>query len=88
MSAFTPPEDRNAWPSQPLPNIASLITVDEWKPVISLGGGVKFKLYKNMILRGDFRDYLTTFPRRQIVPHAFIPRLKLDASSSSQKAGE
>lgn len=38
--------------------------------MISLGGGVKFKLYKNMILRGDFRDYLTTFPRRQIVPAA------------------
>jgi hypothetical protein len=55
---------------QPLPNIATLRTVDEWKPVISLGGGVKFKLYKNMILRGDFRDYLTTFPRRQIVPAA------------------
>ena len=55
---------------QPLPNIASLVTVDEWKPVISLGGGVKFRLYKNIILRGDFRDYLTTFPRRQIMPAA------------------
>ena len=39
-------------------------------PVISLGGGVKLRLYKNIILRGDFRDYLTTFPRRQIVPAA------------------
>ena len=55
---------------QPIPNIASLVTVDEWKPVISLGGGVKFRFYKNIILRGDFRDYLTTFPRRQIVPAA------------------
>jgi hypothetical protein len=55
---------------QPLPNIASLVTVDEWKLVISLGGGVKFRLYKNIVLRGDFRDYLTTFPRRQIVPGA------------------
>ena len=55
---------------QPIPNIASLVTVDEWKPVISLGGGVRFRLYKNIILRGDFRDYLTTFPRRQIVPAA------------------
>jgi hypothetical protein len=53
---------------QPLPNIARLVTVDEWKPVISLGGGVKFRLYKNIVLRGDFRDYLTTFPRRQLVP--------------------
>jgi hypothetical protein len=51
---------------QPLPNIASLVTVDEWKLVISLGGGVKFRLYKNIVLRGDLRDYLTTFPRRQI----------------------
>jgi len=55
---------------QPIPNIASLVTVDEWKPVISLGGGVKFTLYKNIVLRADFRDYLTTFPRRQIVPAA------------------
>jgi hypothetical protein len=38
--------------------------------VISLGGGVKFRLYKTIILRGDFRDYLTTFARRQIVPAA------------------
>lgn len=55
---------------QPLPNSASLVTVDEWKPVISLGGGVKFRVYKNIVLRVDFRDYLTTFPRRQIVPVA------------------
>jgi len=55
---------------QPLPNIATLRTVDEWKPVISLGGGVKFRLYRNIVLRADFRDYLTTFPRRQIVPAA------------------
>jgi hypothetical protein len=53
---------------QALPGIARLTTQDEWKPVVSLGGGVKFRLYKNLVIRGDFRDYLTTFPRQQILP--------------------
>ncbi len=52
---------------QPLPNIAS-IAVDEWKPAASLGGGVKFRLSTNVVLRGDFLDYLTAFPKLQILP--------------------
>ena len=53
---------------QALPGIARLVTEDEWKPVVSLGGGVKYRLWNNVVVRGDFRDYLTTFPRRQILP--------------------
>jgi opacity protein-like surface antigen len=53
---------------QPLPNIAELVPVDEWKLVFSLGGGVKFRVSDHVLLRGDFRDYLTTFPRRQMMP--------------------
>lgn len=53
---------------QPIPQIASLTTNDVWKVVFSAGGGVKFRLIPHMLLRAEFRDYITTFPRQQIVP--------------------
>jgi len=53
---------------QPIPQIASLTTNDVWKVVFSVGGGVKYRLRPHMLLRAEFRDYLTTFPRQQIVP--------------------
>ena len=53
---------------QPIPQIASLTTNDVWKVVFSVGGGVKFLPIPHMLLRAEFRDYLTTFPRQQIVP--------------------
>lgn len=53
---------------QPIPEIASLTTNDVWKVVFSVGGGLKFRLMPHMLLRAEFLDYLTTFPRQQIVP--------------------
>jgi hypothetical protein len=53
---------------QPIPQIASLTTNDVWKVVFSAGGGVKVRLIPHMFLRAEFRDYLTTFPRQEIVP--------------------
>jgi hypothetical protein len=53
---------------QPLPNIATLVTQDEWKFLVTVGGGVKYRLHKNVVLRGEFLDYLTAFPRRQLLP--------------------
>ena len=53
---------------QPIPEIASLTTNDVWKVVFSAGGGVKFRPIPHMLLRAEFRDYITTFPRQQIVP--------------------
>jgi hypothetical protein len=53
---------------QPIPQIASLTTNDVWKVVFSAGGGVKVRLIPHMVLRAEFRDYLTTFPRQEIVP--------------------
>lgn len=53
---------------QPIPQIASLTTNDVWKVVFSAGGGVQFRLIPHMLLRAEFRDYLTTFPRQEIVP--------------------
>ncbi len=53
---------------QPIPRIAQLTTNDVWKAVFDVGGGVEFRLLPHVLLRGEFRDYLTTFPRQQIVP--------------------
>ncbi len=53
---------------QPIPQIASLTTNDVWKVVFTAGGGVEFTLRPHLLLRGEFRDYITTFPRQQIVP--------------------
>ena len=64
---------------QPIPQIASLTTNDVWKVVFSVGGGVKFRLIPHMILRAEFRDYITTFPRQR----SFQLRTTLRAASSS-----
>jgi len=53
---------------QPIPQIASLTTNDVWKTAFSVGGGVQYRWRPHVLLRGEFRDYLTTFPRQQIVP--------------------
>lgn len=53
---------------QPVPQIAVLTINDVWKVAFSVGGGVKFLLRPHVLFRAEFRDYLTTFPRQQIVP--------------------
>ena len=53
---------------QPAPQLATLSTNDVWKVVFSVGGGVDYRIHKRVLLRAEFRDYLTTFPRQQIVP--------------------
>jgi hypothetical protein len=53
---------------QPIPQIASLIANDVWKVVFVVGGGVKFRPREHLELRGEFVNYLTTFPRTQLVP--------------------
>jgi len=53
---------------QPIPQIASLTTNDVWKVTFFPGGGVTYMLRRHMLLRAEFRDYITTFPRQQIVP--------------------
>ena len=53
---------------QPIPEIASLTTNDVWKVVFSVGGGAQFTPRPHVLLRAEFLDYITTFPRQQIVP--------------------
>jgi hypothetical protein len=33
-----------------------------------VGVGIKYQVRPYLIVRADFRDYLTSFPRNQIVP--------------------
>jgi len=53
---------------QPIPQVASLTTNDVWKVAFVAGGGITYRLMQHVEARVEFRDYLTTFPRQQIVP--------------------
>jgi hypothetical protein len=70
-------------PYQPLGRLALLTRTSEWKPLVSVGGGVAVKLARWAVLRAEFRDYLTRFPQNVIAPvgaanldrwlHDFVP---------------
>jgi hypothetical protein len=53
---------------QPLPGIATLTNHDQWRLLYSVGFGVKYYWGRYVVLRFDFRDYLTPFPNQVIVP--------------------
>jgi len=56
-------------PIQPLSQYALLSKVNDLKPVVSLGVGVKVKLSQHMQVRFDVHDYLTPFPEQAIAPN-------------------
>jgi len=53
---------------QPLSQFALLTRTQEWKPLVTLGAGVRFRLAAWASLAAEFRDYLTPFPRNVIAP--------------------
>ncbi|HWD98579.1 MAG TPA: outer membrane beta-barrel protein [Bryobacteraceae bacterium] len=53
---------------QPFPAIATLNESNQWKFVTDIGGGVKYRIGKHVLLRAEFRDYITTFPSRELTP--------------------
>ena len=53
---------------QPLPRIAALATGSEWKPLFTVGGGVKVRISDHVMVRGDVRDYITMFPKALFTP--------------------
>jgi hypothetical protein len=53
---------------QPLPEIASLDHANQWRFLADAGFGVKCRLVRHVLLRGEFRDYITPFPPRIVVP--------------------
>jgi hypothetical protein len=53
---------------QPLAPIALLTANDQTKVLTVAGGGIKWRAGNHVVLRLDFRDYITTFPRDLIRP--------------------
>ncbi len=53
---------------QPLSNIALLTKTTQFKPLISVGGGIKFQVASNVQFRVEVHDFLTPFPNQVIVP--------------------
>jgi hypothetical protein len=54
---------------QNLSNLALLTKTQEWKGLVSFGGGLKYQLSQRTALRVEFRDYLTQFPTKVIAPN-------------------
>jgi hypothetical protein len=54
--------------TQPLSQYAILTRTDELLPMLSLGGGVRFRIGNHASIRFDFRDYVTPFPTKVILP--------------------
>ncbi len=53
---------------QPLQEFALLTRTSQWKPMLSLGGGLKFAMGRRAYFRFEVRDYLTPFPEEVITP--------------------
>ena len=57
-------------PTSPSWQYALLTKARQAQPVVSLGGGVKVKLPRNLVLRVEVRDYASPFPVEVISPAA------------------
>jgi hypothetical protein len=53
---------------QPAPAVASLAGQDQWRLLVSVGGGVSYRFPNHLVVRADFRDYITPFPGRIFAP--------------------
>jgi hypothetical protein len=51
-----------------MPKIAGLVATNQWRALFTGGGGVKFRISDHILVRADFRDYITAFPTHIIVP--------------------
>ena len=49
--------------SQPLPNIVTLTSASQWRFLTTVGVGIKYRWTRHVLLRADFRDYITPFPK-------------------------
>ena len=53
---------------QPLSNVALLTQAQDLTPLVSAGGGIKFKIAPHVNFRVEVHDYLTPFPKQVITP--------------------
>ena len=51
-----------------MPAIAGLTTQSQWEPAFDFGGGVKVRVGRHVVVRGDVRDYLSIFPNKLFPP--------------------
>jgi hypothetical protein len=68
---------------QPLSQFAYLTKTQTLKPMADFGAGIRYQLTPRVILRTEFRDYITAFPKELITPapgakvgtllHDFVP---------------
>ena len=42
--------------------------MNQWQYVVDVGVGFKYRLRNHVMVRGDFRDYITPFPKNLFVP--------------------
>ncbi|MBK9168328.1 MAG: outer membrane beta-barrel protein [Bryobacterales bacterium] len=55
-------------PDQPLARLSLLTRTRETRALGSVGGGVKFKVSPRTLVRLEFRDYITPFPKQVVAP--------------------
>ena len=55
---------------QPMPKIGGLVATNQWRALVTGGAGVKYRLTDHILMRADFRDYITAFPTHLMVPAA------------------
>ncbi len=58
-------------PFQPLHAIGVVISSNDLKFIFDAGFGVKYSLSDHLVARFDFRDYITPFPKKVLVPAPF-----------------
>jgi Outer membrane protein beta-barrel domain len=66
LAVFRGTGDEQAY--QPLSNYAILTHTQDLKPLISVGGGIKYQFTPRLFFRAEFRDYITRFPTKVITP--------------------
>jgi hypothetical protein len=47
---------------QPFPKIVALTNQSQWELLAVVGVGVKYRIGSNVVIRGEFRDYITPLP--------------------------
>ena len=53
---------------QPLSNLAYLTKTMEMRPLVTAGGGVKYRISEHLVFRAEIRDFITPFPKKVITP--------------------
>lgn len=55
---------------QPAPLEASIVRANQWRLLVSVGAGATWRFPNHLLVRADFRDYISPVPRKLFVPAA------------------